>query len=83
MPTVLYILGWRLFFYSNESSEPMNIHAQKGDMECKFWILEEEVDIKEEFGYNLNPSGRKEIRKIIFQNLDLIVESWKTYFKQK
>ncbi len=83
MPTVLYILGWRLFFYSNESSEPMHIHAQKGDMECKFWILEEEVDIKEEFGYNLNPSGRKEIRKIIFQNFDLIVESWKTYFKQK
>ncbi len=52
-------------------------------MECKFMILEEEVDIKEEFGYNLNPSGRKEIRKIIFQNFDLIVESWKTYFKQK
>lgn len=83
MPTVLYILGWRLFFYSNEGSDPMHIHAQKGDMECKFWILEEEVDIKEEFGYNLNPPRRKEIRKIIFQNFDLIVESWKTYFKQK
>ena len=48
----------------------MHIHAQKGDMECKFWILEEEIDIKEEFVYNLTPSGRKEIRKIIFQNFD-------------
>lgn len=51
-------------------------------MECKFWVLEEEVDIQEEFGYNLTPQGRKEIRKIIFQNFDLIVNSWKEYFKK-
>ena len=30
MPTVLYIQGWRLFFYSNEGNEPMRIHAVKG-----------------------------------------------------
>jgi len=81
MPTVLYIMGWRLFFYSNEGTEPIHIHAEKGDMECKFWINIEEIDIKEEFAFNLTPSARREIRKIIFQNFDLIVESWKNYFK--
>jgi hypothetical protein len=80
MPTVLYILGWRLFFYSNEGKEPIHIHAEKGDMECKFWINIEEIDIKEEFAFNLTPAARREIRKIIFQNFDLIVESWKNYF---
>ena len=82
MPTVLYISGWRLFFYSNEGSEPIHIHAQKADMECKFWILIEKVDIKEAFSYNLSAAGRKEIRKIIFKNFDLILESWTTYFKK-
>ncbi|RIW16446.1 DUF4160 domain-containing protein [Algoriphagus lacus] len=82
MPTILYILGWRLFFYSNEGNEPIHVHAQKGDMECKFWIDEEIMDIREEIGYNLTPKARKEIRKIIFQNFDLIVQSWKEYFKK-
>jgi len=49
MPTVLVILGWRLFFYSNEGSEPVHIHAEKGDMECKFWLLVNEVEIREAF----------------------------------
>ena len=29
MPTVLLILGWRLFFYANEGNEPMHIHCKK------------------------------------------------------
>ena len=33
MPTVLYIRGWRFFFYSDEGNEPIHIHVQKGDSE--------------------------------------------------
>lgn len=80
MPTVLYILGWRLFFYSNEGMEPIHIHAEKGDMECKFWILQDEVEISEAFAHNLSPAARKEIKKIIYQHFDLIVDSWNIYF---
>lgn len=47
MPTVVYIFGWRLFFYSNEGNEPIHIHAEKAEMECKYWILEEDVEIKD------------------------------------
>ncbi|MEZ4804393.1 MAG: DUF4160 domain-containing protein [Bacteroidia bacterium] len=65
---MLYIYGWRFFFYSNEGNEPIHIHAQKGDIECKFWILEDEVDIKEAFAYNLTHAAQKEVRKIIFQD---------------
>ncbi|MFP4031244.1 MAG: DUF4160 domain-containing protein [Desulfococcaceae bacterium] len=36
MPTILKILGWRLFFYANEGKEPIHIHCRKGEMECKF-----------------------------------------------
>ena len=42
MPTILFIYGWILYFYSNESQEPIHIHAQKGDAQAKFWILIDE-----------------------------------------
>jgi hypothetical protein len=45
MPTVLYLQGWRLFFYSNESNEPVHIHAVKGSAECKYWLYPDTFDI--------------------------------------
>lgn len=83
MPTVLYIFGWRLFFYSNENLEPVHIHAEKGDMECKFWLLVEEMEIKEAFAFNLTPAGKREIKKIIYQHFDLIVDAWNNHFKKQ
>jgi len=83
MPTVLFIFGWRLFFYSNEGNEPIHIHAEKGDMECKYWILVDEVEIEEAFEYNLTPAARREIKKIIYQYFDFIVDAWNKNFKSK
>ena len=83
MPTVLFIYGWRLFFYSNEGTEPMHIHAEKGSMECKYWLLVEDVEIREAFSHNLTSSAKREIKKIIYQHFDLIVESWNSHFNKK
>ena len=65
MPTILYIYGWRLFFYSNEKNEPIHIHVQKGDFEGKFWLKIEEISIEEAFCYNFTPSAKREIRKLV------------------
>lgn len=78
---MIYILGWRIFFYSNEGDEPMHVHAQKAEMECKFWIIEEEFEIREEYAFNLGPADKREIRRIIFQHFDLIIEAWHKHFK--
>lgn len=43
MSTVIYIDGFRFFFYSNEGSEPPHIHIEKGDYVSKFWIPEAEL----------------------------------------
>jgi len=83
MPTVLFTYGWRLFFYSNEGNEPIHIHAEKGDMGCNFWLLVEVVEISEAFSFNFTPYAKKEIKKIIYQHFDLIIESWNNYFKNK
>ena len=61
MPTILLIFGWRIFFYSNEGNEPIHVHAQKGDMECKFWLNVDTFEITEAFSYNISPSSKREI----------------------
>ena len=79
MPTILFIRGWRLFFYSNERNEPPHIHARRGDTECKYWLHPDTFDIEEAYSYNLNPSGRRALRKIIFEHFDYIVAEYEAF----
>jgi hypothetical protein len=79
MPTVLVLLGWRLFFYANEGNEPIHIHCKSGDKECKFWIDVENFDIQEAFALNLSPRDKRQIRKIIFEHFDYIVDQWQEF----
>ena len=68
MPTILFIYGWRLFFYSNEFNEPIHVHVQKGEIQAKFWLKIEEIEIKEAFSYNFTPATKREIKKIAKAN---------------
>ena len=77
----LWLETRRLFFYSNEGLEPVNIHATKGDMECKFWLLVDEVEIKEAFAFNMTPVSKRELKNN-YQDFDLNVDSWKTFYKK-
>jgi hypothetical protein len=50
MPTILFIYGWRLFFYSNEGTEPIHIHSEKADMEGGINLFQpKHINIKLEF----------------------------------
>jgi hypothetical protein len=82
MPTVLFIFGWRLFFYSNEGNEPPHVHAQKAEMDCKFWLVPDTFEIIEEYTYNIPPASKREIRKIIFEHFEYIITEWYKHFKQ-
>ena len=83
MPTILVLLGWRLFFYANEGNEPIHIHCRKGDMECKYWIVEDTFDIQEAYSYEMSPRDKKQIRKIIFEHFDYIADQWKEFQKRR
>ncbi len=58
------------------------MHAEKGDMECNFWLLVEDVEIREAFSYNLTPALQREVKKIIYQHFEIIVDAWNVYFKK-
>ena len=83
MPTVLLIFGWRLYFYANESNEPIHIHCRKGDKECKFWLDSDNSDIIEAFSYNMNNRDKREIIKIIYEYFEFIEEEWARFQKEK
>jgi hypothetical protein len=83
MPTVLYVLGWRLFFFMNERNEPIHIHCEKAEKSCKYWLDVENFDIIEAYRYNLTGSDTRLVRKIIFQNFDLIVQEWERIQHEK
>ena len=79
MPTILMILGWRVFFYSNEGDEPIHVHCQKGDAEAKYWIDVDGFEAIEAYAYNLSPADKRTVRKIILQHFDYIVAEWNTF----
>lgn len=85
MPKIFEYLGILIFFYSNEH-EPIHVHAQKGEFECKaeFHILNGEIsEIKITNIKGNKPLKGKDLKnfEIFLENYaDKIVEKWITYF---
>lgn len=51
MPTLLFIYGFRFFFYSNENNEPIHVRIEKGNANGKVW-LEPGIEIAYMYGFN-------------------------------
>lgn len=83
MPTVLMILGWRLFFYDNENNEPIHIHCRKGEMECKFWLKRETFEVDDAFMYNMGPRDIREVKKIIYEHFEDIEQQWDEFQRRR
>jgi hypothetical protein len=79
LPTILYVFGWRFFFFSNERDEPMHVHARKGEMECKFWLDEAEFEIRPAFTSGLGPKDLRQVRQILFQHFEYIAGEWRRF----
>ncbi len=73
------VRGWRLFFYSDEGNEPIHVHAEKGDAEAKIWLGAEAFSIEFALEFGLSPPMRRELRKIVFEHFDEIVEAWRAH----
>lgn len=76
MPTVLYINGFRFFFWMNEH-EPIHIHVEKGKCNARV-VLVPEIEISYNYGFK-----RKELRSIIdiiICNYGKIIQAWHNAF---
>jgi len=81
-PTVVFQNGWHFIIYPNEGREPMHVHGEKGDSECKYWIRPDIFEIEESWSYRMTPALRREARQIIFENFEEIVEAWQKLHKR-
>ena len=76
MPTVLLLNGWRFYFYADERNEPAHIHAVKAEKECKYWLDAQAFEIREALSYNMSPRDTRDVRRIIFDHFDYLIEAW-------
>jgi hypothetical protein len=72
MPTVLRIGPYRFHFYSDEGKEPPHIHVATSEGECKFWLQ----PIRLGRNKGLSPSDLREIEKLIYVNIKLLLEKY-------
>jgi len=77
MPVVLKIKGYRFFFFSNGGFEPKHIHVEKAGANGKLWL---EPTIDEEYFYGFTLKDKKEINKIVAENLERFKIAWDEYF---
>ncbi|MBI5149730.1 MAG: DUF4160 domain-containing protein [Candidatus Omnitrophica bacterium] len=76
MPTIFIIQGYRFFFFSNEGTEPIHVHVEKGGKYAKFWIEPLSLVRNSKF----NSSELNKIREIIVKNKRVIEERWNEHF---
>ena len=53
------------------------------ESEAKFWIDVKEFEIREAFSYKLSPRNKREVKKIIYEHLDYIIDQWNKFKKKK
>lgn len=82
MPTILIRKGWRIFFFANEGNEPIHVHCRKGRATAKFWILPDEYNIASVYVRHMTRQQERELRSILFDHFDEIVEAWNDFKKR-
>lgn len=77
MPEVFRFFGFSFFFYSREH-EPIHIHVEgNGGMAIFDWNGQE---FAERTVHNIKASDLRNIKSIIDENADLIINRWNKYF---
>ncbi len=77
MPTLLLLNGFRFFFYSNESNEPIHVHVTKGNADGKVWLT---PNIEIAYMHYFTSNEIKELMKIITANATTFKTKWNEFF---
>ena len=76
MPTVWNDGKYRIFFYSDEGSEPAHLHIESAERRAKYWLVP--IDLVWNDGFR---SGElKEIVSILTENQAAFLRAWNDYF---
>jgi hypothetical protein len=87
MPSVFKVLGFFVYFWSNEGKplEPIHVHVSKkiSPSGSKFWLYSDGSIHLESNGARLTETELRKIQRILKAHFDEIVFCWEVYFKVK
>ena len=84
MPQVFVILGYIVYFWSNENDEPIHVHVCKGSPQkdaTRVWITEDGPVLE----HNKSKITKKDLKRIlawIAMNDELIIKKWQFHFSK-
>lgn len=84
MPQVFVILGYIVYFWSNENDEPIHVYVCKGSPQkdaTKVWITEDGPVLE----HNKSKIPKKDLKRIlawIAMNDELIIKKWQFHFSK-
>ncbi len=86
MPNILTALGYKIYFWSNESApqEPIHVHISKIPQEnaTKVWIKSDGTVELENNNSQIPPHMLNKLLKTIELFSEEIVKAWKEHFKE-
>jgi hypothetical protein len=75
MPTLLFLNGFRFFFFSNEH-DPAHVHVEKGDAVTKFNLIPVTL-VKNE---GMKPKELKQAEEMVRANQEFFLKKWNQHF---
>ena len=79
MPTAMKLGSYRFHFYSDEGREPIHIHVETPDGECKFWL----DPIRLAGNKGVSPEVIRKIERIVFEYSTFLEEKFYEYFNRQ
>lgn len=77
MPDAWRYGPYRFFFWSRENNEPAHVHVKRDRSEAKFWLAPV-VELAQNWGFARHELN--EIRRLVEENQEKILESWHDHF---
>ena len=80
MPRIAGIPGpYWFFFYSFDCNEPTHIHVRRDQQHCKFWLAPVELA----WNHGFSPRELNEIRHMVLEYEQIIIEAWNEHCHQR
>ena len=83
MPSLFFIGGYRVFFWSNENDEPVRVHVCKGKPSAnatKLWLTSQGGCVVANNNGKIPSGDLRELSDIIAAQFPMICRKWREFF---
>lgn len=85
LPSLFQVGGYKVYFWSNENSEPIHVHIGVGKpspIATKIWLTASRGCIVANNGSRIPQNELNELLEVVSAQYDMICEEWKNHFRE-